>query len=256
MRLDLAWRSKETNQVGINEFARLGQGGRHRDDAGGQPRLARPRTPPATSPNTSTTPAAPPGATCAAATASRSPTDVQHVVPRQRDGRPLADRPQGRARVRPPRQRDRQGDEAVRHERRDHRLRQLQRRDADLSRMGAAGARGVLRERRLHLAAQVFRQLQPRHAELFRQDRGDRPLHPGDRRRHRLRQGEEAGEERRLHLLRRVERLVPQPRGGLEGAGAPGTGPRRRRCSRRTTTSRTRCSSAGCSTSSSAAATG
>ena len=118
------------------------------------------------------------------------------------------------------------------------------------------GARGVLRERRLHLAAQVLRQLQPRHAELLRQDRGDRPLHPGDRRRHRLRQGEEALEERRLHLLRRVERLVPQPRGGLEELADLGLARGAARCSRRTTTSRTRSSSAACSTSSSAAPTG
>ena len=136
------------------------------------------------------------------------------------------------------------------------RLRQLQRRDADLSRVGAGGARGVLRERRVHLAAQVLRQLQPRHAQLLRQDRGDRPLHPGDRRRHRLRQGQEALEERRLHLLRRVERLVPQPRGRLEEVADLGLAGGAARCSRRTTTSRTRSSSAACSTSSSAAPTG
>ena len=76
------------------------------------------------------------------------------------------------------------------------------------------------------------------------------------RRRHRLGQGEEAHEARRLHLLRRVERLVPQPRGRTRRPGATGTGRRRRRSSRRTTTSRMRCSSAGSSTSSSAAATG
>ena len=71
-----------------------------------------------------------------------------------------------------------------------------------------------------------------------------------------LRQGEEAGHERRLYLLRRVKRLVPQSRGGIRRSGGAGTGPRRRRSLRRTTTSRTRSSSAACSRSSFAGATG
>ena len=256
MRLDLAWRSKETNQVGINEFAiwakkagiemmlAVNLGSRDLNAARNFAEYCNH-----------------PGGT-AWSDLRRShgveepygvrmwclgnemdgPWQIGHKEA-QEYGR-LAD--ETAKAVKP-----------LRPERRDHRLRQLQRRDADLSRMGAAGARGVLRERRVHLAAQVLRQLQPRHAELLRQDRGDRPLHPGDRRRHRLRQGEEAGEERRLHLLRRVERLVPQPRVEDSQALADlGLARGAARCSRRTTTSRTRSSSAASSTSSSAAATG
>ena len=72
----------------------------------------------------------------------------------------------------------------------------------------------VLRRRRLHLAAHLLGQLRQRLPELPRQVGAARPLHPHGRRHHRLREGEEALEARRLHLLRRVERLVPQPQAG------------------------------------------
>ena len=72
----------------------------------------------------------------------------------------------------------------------------------------------VLRQCRLHLAAHVLGQLGRRLPELRRQVRAARPLHPHHRRDHRLREGEEALEARRLYLLRRVERLVPHPQEG------------------------------------------
>ena len=75
---------------------RLGREGRHRDDARGQPRLARPRRGAQTSSNTSTTRAAATGPTCAAKNGRTDPWNCQALVPRQRDGRPLAGRPQDR----------------------------------------------------------------------------------------------------------------------------------------------------------------
>ena len=106
-RLDLAWHTSESNAVGLHEFARLVRRRRHGDDARHQPRLARPRR----------------GAQLrrirqrpdrqllgrpAQGERPRRAVRRQALVPRQRDGRPLAGRPQDRARIRPPRQRDRQ----------------------------------------------------------------------------------------------------------------------------------------------------
>ena len=73
-RLDLAWRSIETNQVGVDEFVALGRGGRQRRDDGGQPRHARRRRGPRPASSTATTRAARTGRTCAAPTAPPSRT--------------------------------------------------------------------------------------------------------------------------------------------------------------------------------------
>ena len=86
------------------------------------------------------------------------PFGRQALVPRQRDGRPLAGRPQDRRRIWPPRQRDGQDAARLRQLARAHRLRLVALRHADLSRMGAHRARAHLRRGRPHLAAHVFRQ--------------------------------------------------------------------------------------------------
>ena len=64
----------------------------------------------------------------------------QALVSGQRDGRALAGRPQDRRRVRPARQRDRQGDAPDRRRHRARRLRLLELLDADLRRVGVHGA--------------------------------------------------------------------------------------------------------------------
>ena len=65
------------------------------------------------------------------------------------------------ARVRPPGRRDSQGDADGRPEHRAGRLRQLQQLDADLRVVGGHDARGVLRPRRLRLAAHLLRPATP-----------------------------------------------------------------------------------------------
>ena len=138
VRLDLAWRSKETNQVGINEFARWAKkadielmlavnlGSRDLNAARAFAEYCNH-----------------PGGT-AWSDLRRShgveePYDVKMwCLGNEMDG-PWQVGHKVAHRVRPPRQRDRQGGQAPGQERRDHRLRQLQRRDADLPRVGAAG---------------------------------------------------------------------------------------------------------------------
>ena len=65
----------------------------------------------------------------------------QGLVPRQRDGRPVADEPPHRLRIRPHRQRGRPRHEGVRPYAGAGRLRLLARQHADLSRLGSGGAR-------------------------------------------------------------------------------------------------------------------
>ena len=86
----------------------------------------------------------------------------------------------------------------------------------------------VLRQCRLHLAAHLLGQLGQRLPELRRQVGAARPLHPHRRRHHRLREGEEALEARRLHLLRRVERLVSLAASRASATATASTGRRRR----------------------------
>ena len=79
---------------------------------------------------------------------------------------------------------------------------------------------------RLHLAPHLLGQLGRRLSELRRQVGAARPLHQHRRRHHRLRQGEEALEARRLHLVRRMERLVPQPQAGREATSTASNWPK------------------------------
>ena len=171
------------------------------------------------------------------------PAQHQGLVPRQRDGRPVADRPQDGGRVRPPRRRDREGDEADRPVDRARALRQLEHRHADLPRVGEHRARLGVQQRRLHLAAPVLRQPLQRHREFPRAERRHGPLHQNGRRHLRLREGQEAREEEHQPELRRMERVVPRQRGRRRHDAEPPVADRAA-CSRTITTSRTRCSSA------------
>ena len=67
--------------------------------------------------------------------------------------------------------------------------------------LGGGGSRPDLRQCRLHLAASILGQLGRRLPEFPGKVRSCRPLHPDHRRRHRLCEGEEALQARRPHLL-------------------------------------------------------
>ena len=199
-RLDLAWRSIETNQVGVDEFATWARGGRQRADDGGQPRHPRASTRPATWSSTATIPAARTGRTCAAAT-GRRPARHQAVVPRQRDGRPVADRPQDRRRVRAgwPR-------ETAKAMRRVDPSIELVACGSSHSRMPTFGtlggdrARRDVRPRRLRLAAQLLRAARRRPGQLPRQRGRPGPVHRGGRRHLRPRPRRSAGTRKRINL--------------------------------------------------------
>ena len=157
------------------------------------------------------------------------------LVPRQRDGRPLATRPCARRPVRHPRPAGGHDDEDLRPVHRHRCLRFLREPDAHVPRVGPSGARTPRRPRRLREPAPLRRQpgRQQRRLscdlEQHRQaDRSRRCLHaPGRRTAARFRQPGMA-------LLRRVERLVPAREAKVvDGARLL------RRSWRRSTTSRT-----------------
>ena len=227
-RLDLAWRSIETNQVGTDDFMGWAAAGRRRADDGGEHGHARPRRRPQPArvlQRAGRDPVGrPPGGQRARGALRR-----EGVVHRQRDGRPVAGRPQGRGRLRPAGQRGRQGDAAGRPLGRARRVRQLELADADVRRLGGHRARPRLGRRRPHLAAHLLR---PREVPEPRgvpgrvagpgphdRDRG------GDRRRGRRAQ---ARPQARLAQRRRVERLVPDPAGRPTSASASRSWRRRR----------------------------
>ena len=140
-RLDLAWRAIETNQFGLDEFMAWAAQGRRRADDGGQPR--HPRHPGGRRPaGVLQPPGRHPLSDLRRDARRRGAVRDQAVVPGQRDGRPVADRPQDRRRVRPAGRGDREGDAPGRPRHRAGRLRQLQPRHADLRRVGGdrAGA--------------------------------------------------------------------------------------------------------------------
>ena len=92
-RLELAWRSTEPNRIGINEFAAWCKNGRRRGHAGRQPRYARHRG--RLQPARVLQPSLRHKIQRSAHRARRKgPAQHQGLVPRQRDGRPVADRPQ------------------------------------------------------------------------------------------------------------------------------------------------------------------
>ena len=89
---------------------RLGPQGRRRADLGGQPRHPRHHARPSSCSSTATSRPAPSCADRRVANGARGAARHQDLVPGQRDGRPLADRPQDRRGVRPARRGDRQRD--------------------------------------------------------------------------------------------------------------------------------------------------
>ena len=106
---------------------------------------------------------------CRPARQQRPPRAVwrQVLVPGQRDGRPVADRPPGHARVRQQGARGRQDDALARPEHRDGVVRLIQRPDADLPGMGPHCAGDVLGARRLPVDPHVRQQPGRKgHAEL------------------------------------------------------------------------------------------
>ena len=119
---------------------RLGPAGRHRGDDGGEPR--HPRSPGGLRPARVHQP---PGRDLLVGPPDRQrgqgSVRVPPLVPRQRDGRAVADRAQDRVRVRAARRRDRSGDAAGRRRHRAGRMRLVERADADLRGLGERGAR-------------------------------------------------------------------------------------------------------------------
>ena len=168
--LRLGGRHRPARRAAAAARARLAldrdQPGRHRRVPGaGRARPARSRcsrstwaragsTPRAASSSTATRPR---GTEWADRAAGRGALRRARVVHRQRDGRAVADRPQGRRDLRQAGQRDRQGDAARRPVDRARRVRQLALADADVRRLGGHGARPRLGRRRPHLAAHVLR---------------------------------------------------------------------------------------------------
>ena len=157
-RLDLAWRSTESNRFGLSEYiAFLKKVG--------------PQAEPMMAVNLGTRGVAEalelqeyanhPAGTALSGPADRArrqgPVRHQAVVPGQRDGRPLADRPQDGRGVRPARRRDRPRDAPDRPGRRTGRLRLLRPVHGRRSPRGRRRSCGDVRPRRLHLAARLLR---------------------------------------------------------------------------------------------------
>ena len=133
----------------------------------------------------------------------------QVLVPRQRDGRALADR-----RRRPPQEYGRLAQETAKVMRWVDPSIELaacgssQPRDADLRALGIRGARPLLRSGRLHLAAHLFPRTRRCDRGVPRQYRAARLLHQGSRRHRRRRRGQAPLAEAHHAVARRMERLV------------------------------------------------
>ena len=162
-RLDLAWLSTETNQFGTNEFIDWCRAAERRADAGGQSRHARRRR--RAQPGRILQPsrrhrAVRPAPRARLGAAARR----QVLVPRQRDGRALADGGQDGRRIRPHRRRGRQDDEVGRSRRSSSRpAARPAARCRPSARWEDDGARAHLRPGRVHLAAHLPQQLRRRH---------------------------------------------------------------------------------------------
>ncbi len=162
----------------------------------------------------------------------------QVLVPRQRDGRSVADGAQDRRRVRPDRGGDGQDDEVGRSHDRARRLRLDRAHHGDLRNVGEHGPRARVRPHRLHLAPHLPQQLRRRHRGFPRQPRSHGRLHRGGRRDGRCGRGAPPVAQAAHAEPRRVERVVPHapprrrgshaarlarraagPRGGLHHGG-------------------------------------
>ena len=202
--LERAWNSIETNQFGTNEFIEWCGAGRRRAAARHElrHRLGRDGASPTSS--TATSIAARSGASCGASHGYERPHNVALLVPRQRDGRPVADRPAAGARVRPQGARRRQADAGHRSGAAAHRLRIERHVHADLSHLGSRSPRGVLRPGRRHLAPRLLRQHEgvvgQQHGALPRDEPRHGSPHPRDRGGLRLRAGPAEIASKRLWL--------------------------------------------------------
>ena len=137
------------------------------------------------------------------------------LVPRQRDGRSVADRPDAGARVRP--QGARRGAADARHRSRTaaDRLRVERHGHAPVPDLGSRSARRVLRPGRRHLAARLLRQ----HAAAHRQQHG---AVPGDEPRH---GSPDSRGGRRLRLRAGAAAIAASASGCRSTSGTSGTGP-------------------------------
>ena len=236
-RLDLAWLSTETNRFGTDEFLQW---------------CARAAVEPMLAVNLGTRAGDAarnlveycnhPGGHGVVGPAPRSRLRAaarrEVLVPRQRDGRTLADGSEDGPRVRPHRGRGREDDEVGRSRHRARRVRLLRPQHADLRQLGRYGAGAHLRSRRVHLAAHLHQQLRRRYARVPGERGLDGPLHRGGRRDRRRGRRPPPLSQAHLAELRRVECLVPHPqapagsyRAGLAGGAAdPGRGLQRRGC--------------------------
>ena len=211
-RLDLAWHSTETNEVGLHEFAGWLEQGRQRADARGQPRhprraggarparvhehpLAARRCPS----SGSRTGAPSPSASGCGASATRWTGRGSSATARADDYGKLASQT-----AKAMRQLDPSLELVV--------CGSLERADADVRRVGAHGARAHLRRRRLHLLPRLLRGDRRRPRQLPRvcaidMDRFiEAVVATADHVKAVTRQRQDD-----QHLVRRVERLVPRP---------------------------------------------
>ena len=136
VRLDYAWRTKETNEVGIDEFAAwceaagtelmlaVNLGSRGLDEARGLLEYCN-------------HPGGSRWSDLRIKNGRREPYNVKLLVPRQRDGRALAGRSQDCLRIWQDRKRDGKGHEGFRPHARTRGLRQLAQSHADLPAMGS-----------------------------------------------------------------------------------------------------------------------
>ncbi len=134
----------------------------------------------------------------------------QDVVPRQRDGRAVADRPQDGARVRASGGRDRARHAPHGPGPRARRVRLVELRHADLRGVGAGRAHRDVRARRPRLGPRVLLGGGRRPRVLPRVRGGHGPLRRVGRRDRGRRPGGGQAREAHPHLVRRVERLVPE----------------------------------------------
>ena len=228
-RRELAWQSIETNQFGTNEFMSFCSKHRHRAHAGRQHGH---RHDPAAADLVEycNAPAGTYYADLRAANGYPEPHDVQVLVPGQRDGRPLADRPPGRARLR----RTRRCEAAKMMKWQDPTIETVlcgssNDQHAHLSRMGSRCAGELLGARGLPLdplstssnQTKTTRPATWRSAVALRGLRGHAGRHPA------LCEGQAAQQARRLSLVGRVAGLVQgRPDDGQLDRGAR-TWPRR-----------------------------
>ena len=198
-RLDLAWHSTETNEVGPARVPGLAGQGRQRADARGQPRHPRRRRRRSTCSSTRTIPSRHRALRRRAVANGRTePFGVRMwCLGNEMDG-PWQLGHRIRRRLRQARAPDRAGDAAARPRRSSSSsAARSSASHADLRRVGARRARAHLRRRRLHLLPRLLRGERRRPRQLPRLRRRHGPLHRVRRRDRRPREGRAAAATRR-----------------------------------------------------------